>query len=93
MASRAEAGLWQTGGMARGWESKSVEEQIENAQPERKPDRPKQTEEEQRRRRERSDLELLRDRVNQDLARAVHPRRRAQLEAALKHLDQKLAER
>lgn len=79
--------------MARGWESKAVEEQIETARSGRKPDRPRLTEEELRRRREQSDLELVRDRVKQDLARTVHPRRRAQLEAALRHLDQKLTGR
>lgn len=70
-----------------------MEEQVENTLSDRKPVRPRQTEEEQKRRRERDDLELVRDRVKRDLARTVHPRRRVQLEAALKHLDQKLAER
>lgn len=41
---------------------------------------------------ERESLELSRTRVLKDLASATHPRRREQLEAALRHLDQKLNE-
>lgn len=77
--------------MARGWESKAVEEQIEIAGAEPKRNRPTQSEAELNRTREREDLELLRDRVKQDLARATHPQRRAQLEAALNHVERKLA--
>jgi hypothetical protein len=41
---------------------------------------------------ERKSLELSRTRVLKDLETATHPRRRAQLEAALHHLEVKLAE-
>jgi hypothetical protein len=41
---------------------------------------------------ERHSLELSRTRVLKDLDGATHPRCREQLEAALRHLDQKLAE-
>ena len=80
--------------MARGWESKEVESQIESA--------------EQRRsaaaaatalsthqieiRKERERLELSRTRVLHDLDAATNPRYRAMLEASLQFLDGKLAE-
>jgi len=41
---------------------------------------------------ERKSLELSRTRVLKDLETATNPRRRAQLEAALHHLEAKLAE-
>lgn len=41
---------------------------------------------------ERNSLELSRTRVLKDLEAATHPRRREQLQAALEHLDRKLAE-
>jgi hypothetical protein len=40
---------------------------------------------------ERESLQLSRTRVMKDLEAATHPRRRAQLEAALRYLDEKLA--
>jgi hypothetical protein len=77
--------------MSRGWESKSVESQMEEAAARRaavhqiplSPD-------EIRLRSERESLELSRTRVLKDLEAATNPRRREQLEAALRHLDQKL---
>jgi hypothetical protein len=44
-----------------------------------------------RTRTERESLELSRTRVLKDLGSATHPRRREQLEAALRHLNEKLA--
>ena len=41
--------------------------------------------------RKRGPLELDRTRVMRELAATEHPRRKAQLEAALKHLDEELA--
>jgi hypothetical protein len=83
--------LWHTGIVARGWESKSVEGQIELA---REKDRGASaapiTPEQRRRIREREDLELSRNRVLRELARATHPRHRELLEAALSHLDGKI---
>ena len=75
--------------MARGWESKDIESRQELA-------------EESARQREaaarvspvdlqRESLLLTRRRVETDLTRATHPRHRAQLEAALAHLDAELA--
>jgi hypothetical protein len=71
--------------VARGWESKSVESQIEDASS-REAEAPKLTPEEKARRL----LELSRTRVLHDLERATNPRYRAQLEAALAHLNAKL---
>jgi hypothetical protein len=78
--------------MSRGWESKSVESQMEEAALRRGtthqiPLTPEQI----RVRAERQSLELSRTRVLKDLESAVHPRRRAQLEAGLRYLDEKLA--
>jgi hypothetical protein len=78
--------------MSRGWESKDVESQMEEAAARRavshqRPLCPEQI----RARTERESLELSRTRVLKDLESATHPRRREQLRAALEHLNQKLA--
>ncbi len=78
--------------MARGWESKAVESQIEaaetrasrNQQPQLSPD-------ELRIERERESLELSRTRVLQDLAEAKNPKYRELLERSLHFLDEKIA--
>jgi hypothetical protein len=80
--------------MARGWESKSVESQMETAE-ERRAHRHAEsalTPDEMRLRVERESLTLSIKRVQQDLLAATHPRRREQLQAALAHLQQKLAD-
>jgi len=77
--------------MARGWESKAVEEQRENpaeAQP-RQP-RPARSPEEQERMRKRDELQLARKRVLADLASARHPRHRELLERTLADLDARI---
>ena len=84
--------LCQTEGMARGWESKSVESQIESAEPKRSrshhvPMNPEQL----NRIRELDSLRLSRTRVLRDLQTANNPRYKEILAAALLHLDQKLA--
>jgi hypothetical protein len=77
--------------MSRGWESKSVESQMEEAALRRAaPRQVPPTAEEVRIRTERNSLELSRKRVLADLEAATHPRRREQLESALRHLDEKL---
>jgi hypothetical protein len=79
--------------MSRGWESKSVESQMEEAASRR--DAARQiplTPEQIRLRADRHSLELSRTRVLKDLETSTHPRRREQLQAALKHLDEKLLE-
>ncbi len=78
--------------MARGWESKDVEAQVETAgakQPRGNP--ASRSPEELQRNKEREGLELTRKRILNDLEAAVNPRHRAMLEAALKHLDGKIA--
>ena len=77
--------------MARGWESKSVESQIEdrnNVQHSRGEKRPMhEIEREQRR----DSIEMSRRGVVRELETAKSPLRRASLEQALKHLDEELA--
>jgi hypothetical protein len=79
--------------MARGWESKSVESQIESAAEHRRSGEQSVqfTADQISRTRERETLELSRTRVLHDLQTATHPRYREQLEAALQHLENKLA--
>ena len=79
--------------MARGWESKSIESQIEEAQSNRRDARQRPmdpAEAEKNRRRE--SLLLSRTRVLHDLEATQNPRYRQTLSEALKHLDEKLAE-
>lgn len=79
--------------MSRGWESKDVESQMEEAAARRAAPRQKPPSAEQvRLSTERTSLELSRTRVIKDLEAATHPRRREQLQAALDHLERKLAE-
>ena len=78
--------------MARGWESKDVEAQLEERESARaEAAAPKLTAEQQEAARRRAALGLDRIRIERELALATHPRRRAQLEAALAHLDAELA--
>jgi len=79
--------------MSRGWESKDVESQMEEAAARRTAPRQTQpTAGQIRIRIERESLELSRTRVLSDLENTAHPRRRQQLESALRYLEQKLAE-
>ena len=79
--------------MARGWESKSVESQIESAESRRAASQSaKLNAAEAARNQQRESLLLSRTRVLHDLEHAANPRYRQVLEAALKHLDQKLSE-
>lgn len=78
--------------MARGWESKDVESQVESTEqkkvtPGREPKSPKQIHREQ----ERRGLLLSRIRITHDLESAQNPNHRKSLEAALAHLDKKIA--
>lgn len=78
--------------MSRGWESKDVESQQEEAAARRAATKEKPpSAEEIRVRAERESLELSRTRVLKDLETATHPRRREQLQAALEHLNRKIA--
>lgn len=79
--------------MARGWESKSVETQIEAAQSKGLAAAAVHMQAaEAARRRERDGLLLSRTRVLRDMEASTNPRYREILKAALDHLDQKLAE-
>lgn len=76
--------------MARGWESKSVEQQQDEAAEKKEHGQlltPEQIAEKQRR----QGLELSRQRILQQLQVACSPRHRQMLEAALKDIDQRLA--
>jgi hypothetical protein len=78
--------------MARGWESKAVEEQMDIAESlEIESDLPQITPEQQQRQRERESLELSLARVQQELSAATHPRYRSSLQAALGYLEEKIA--
>lgn len=79
------------GTMARGWESKSVESQLDDARAESDASRVRLSKEELERRSERESLELSRRRIVTELASTQSPVYRATLEAALAHLDSKLA--
>jgi hypothetical protein len=79
--------------MARGWESKSVEAQIELAESRRPPKRGVAVSAlEAERVKKRESLMLSRTRVVHDLETANNPRYREILLEALKHLDGKLSE-
>ncbi len=79
--------------MARGWESKSIESQIEDAQSNRRDAaRQQMSPDEAERNRRRESLLLTRTRVLRDLEATQNPRYRETLSEALKHLDQKLTE-
>jgi len=78
--------------MARGWESKDVESQVEAAEERaRLAKLTKLSAQETARDRERESLQLSRKRVLHDIETSQNPGYRATLEAALKHLDDKLA--
>jgi hypothetical protein len=79
--------------MARGWESKAVEEsQIDAAEERQKRSHAvAQHAAETSLQRERESLELSRTRVLQDITTATNPKYRALLEQSLRFLDEKLA--
>jgi hypothetical protein len=78
--------------MARGWESKAVESQIEAAAARSEQSKVNQLKAaEISLLRERESLELSRTRVLQDLAKAENPRYKEQLGRALGFLEEKLA--
>lgn len=84
--------LWQNGSMARGWESKDVESQVETLEVKKAQSHPQErTAEQLSRQNELQGLQLSRTKILHDLESATHPRHREQLEAALKFLDDKIA--
>jgi len=78
--------------MARGWESKAVEAQQEQAQRERGAAKDAPSPEDLERRSRRGTLTLARKRAEADLERAKTPAHRAMLEEALAALDRQLQE-
>ena len=77
--------------MARGWESKSVEQQMETAESDRQTGSP-QTQRSPEIIRRIEGLQLARRQVLQQLEQATHERHRQMLQAALSELDKKLSE-
>lgn len=77
--------------MARGWESKSVESQQEEASRTRTP-KPALTPEQRVLQERRTTLELSRARLADDLSRATAPHHRRMLEQALENIDQQLSQ-
>jgi hypothetical protein len=79
--------------MARGWESKDVEGQLETKNAvSSSQGKAQKTAEQIRRERDRRDLQLSRTRIQNDLQNATNPNHRKSLEAALAHLDGKINE-
>lgn len=76
--------------VARGWESKSVEAQQEEANEKTQPARPRLTEQEAARVREVESLRLARLNVTRQLAASSNPQHRKLMEAALAELEAKL---
>ena len=77
--------------MARGWESKSIEAQQEEAAKGQRVTTPNVTAEDSARRAERATLSLARTRAMQDLQKACAAAHRSMLEQAIAELDQRLA--
>ncbi|HEX6802618.1 MAG TPA: hypothetical protein VF133_02980 [Terriglobales bacterium] len=77
--------------MARGWESKSVEQQQEEAKAERTRKTELLTPEQTARRRRLATLELSRKQILHQLETASNPRHRQMLEAALADLNGQIA--
>jgi hypothetical protein len=77
--------------MARGWESKSIESQQEEAARDRAP-RPALTADERAAADRRRTLELTRARARADLLRATSPHHRRMLEQTLAVIDERLAQ-
>jgi hypothetical protein len=76
--------------MARGWESKSVEAQQEEAADSKKEPRPRLTADQASRVRQLEGVQLSRKRVLQQLETTRDPRRRNMLSAALAELDEQI---
>jgi hypothetical protein len=76
--------------MARGWESKSVEQQQEEMSAQRQTARAPLSPGEQQRNRKRDGLLLSRQRLAQQLQAACNPRHRQMLEQSLAELDNQL---
>ncbi len=78
--------------MARGWESKSIEAQQEDAATRTAPRKPRLSREEAARLRERENLRLSLQNIVQQLDRSQNTRRRAMLEQAKAELERRIEE-
>lgn len=78
--------------MARGWESKSVEAQQDEAARRNTPEKPRLTQEAAGRLGERENLRLSLSRVLQQLEQSRNPHHRAMLEQARSDLERKILE-
>ena len=76
--------------MSRGWENKSVQGMMDDHDNRPKHREPEKSAAQLAWEKKKYGLELSRKGVANDLERASHPRQRAQLEAALQHLDEQL---
>jgi hypothetical protein len=76
--------------MARGWESKSIEDQQAQASQDSKKKKVRLTPDQAARQRQIDGLELARTRISEQLRAATNERHRAMLEAALADLDHQL---
>jgi hypothetical protein len=77
--------------MARGWESKSVEQQQAEMADSRKPARPPLSPEQQERDRKRQGLALSRKRLTQQMEGATNPRHRQMLAQSIAEVDRQLS--
>jgi hypothetical protein len=77
--------------MARGWESKSIEQQQEEMAASRQPARDPIPLKQQQSNRKRDGLLLSRQRLTQELQTACNPRHRQMLEQAISDLDAQLS--
>ena len=78
--------------MARGWESKSVEQQQDEAASDRAPKKAPASPEQIAVEQKRLSLELSRSRIQQQLQNACNSRHRQMLETALADLEKRLAD-
>lgn len=79
--------------MARGWESKSVEDQVADAEAAKEARaKPYMTAEQRAKETERQSLLLSRAQTINRLKQATNPKYRTQLESALRHLENRLRE-
>ena len=76
--------------MARGWESKDVESQVEANKEKSPSEKALKTQDQLNKDRERQGLELSKKHILADLETAKHPNHRKTLEAALDHLNAKI---
>lgn len=77
--------------MARGWESKDVESQVEEKTITMTAPKAQKSDDQVARDQEIQGLELSRKRIMADLESATHPNHKQSLEAALAHLDGKIS--